>query len=276
MLFCLGGLTAQAQESRKPRTEPKTYSSDRELNERFPTPFLRAIVTKRAWLVQAMLEKGEQVNPSNGSPQNLIPLHAAILAADANMARLLIRYKAKVDAHDSKGLSALILACALRNVELVDVLIESGANVNYRALRSDLTPLVTAASGGSLEIAERLLIHGADANLMTSALGATPLMAAADSRAMVDLLISNGADVHRTDMRGWTALYYAISDGRLEKMKSLLTHGARTDVVDKDGVSPQMLIEREKDERRREAMTEALSAFLSRRDPATTRQKPIR
>ena len=99
--------------------------------------------------------------------------------------------------------------------------------------------------------AMRILVKGgADPNLATDA-GVTPLMVAAgigwsgnftqnapDSwMDAVQYCIELGADVNAIDRKGFTALHGAASRGDNEMVQYLVDHGARVDVVNKDGNS---------------------------------------
>lgn len=89
--------------------------------------------------------------------------------------------------------------------------IEEGADVNAR---DDvlLTPLIYAAIYDSLEVAELLLGAGADINGNVSGVGGmTPLMWAADKNSLkvAKLLIDKGADVNAKSKSGKTALIIA-------------------------------------------------------------------
>lgn len=99
-------------------------------------------------------------------------------------------------------------------------------NVNLADSFGD-TLLCTAAMRGSLEIVQFLLDAGADVNLKDSHDG-TPLHHASGRGhvSVVRLLLEKGALVDTFDQYGDTPLYYAYDDGHWETAQVLLEHGA--------------------------------------------------
>jgi len=61
-----------------------------------------------------------------------------------------------------KGRAALHLAVASENLEVVELLLQRGANVNVRSRQRRLTPLHVAAAQGSVNLVEHLLAANAD------------------------------------------------------------------------------------------------------------------
>jgi ankyrin repeat protein len=152
------------------------------------------------------------------------------------------------------------------SLELLQALLEGGANPNAR-VRKKLwfspsshdrswvdhrggTSFWRAAMSSDVEAMRILVKGGADANLATDA-GVTPLMVAAglgwsgnftqnapDSwMDAVKYCLELGADVNATDRKGFTALHGAASLGDNEMVQYLVDHGARVDLVNKDGNS---------------------------------------
>jgi ankyrin repeat protein len=100
------------------------------------------------------------------------------------------------------------------------------------------TPLYAAVAHNQLEIAELLLANGADVNTRDG-YGHTPLMQALwvyNHDKMVRLLLANGADLNLEDKWRMTALAYAAKQGQLEDAKVLLANDANVNVV--SGSSP--------------------------------------
>ena len=121
--------------------------------------------------------------------------------------------------------------------------IERGGDVNALD-REGRTPLFYAAMDGDAAIVTELLRHGADVNAKDKG-EETPLHFAARGYqpAILALLLKGGAGVDTADSNGNTPLWRAVFDsqGRGEAIQLLLNAGARPDLKNKHGVSPQEL-----------------------------------
>ena len=91
--------------------------------------------------------------------------------------------------------------------EMVQLLVEGGADVNSQRNGDKWTALHLASHMGSNETVEFLIANGADVNAMRSG-GGTPLSYAASwgHEEIVELLIAKGADVNAKDDDGRTPL----------------------------------------------------------------------
>jgi ankyrin repeat protein len=125
-----------------------------------------------------------------------------------------------------QGETPLMMAAIKGNLELVQKLVERGADIN----REGWAPLHYAASAGlehSVAIASYLLEHSAYIDA-ASPNGSTPLMLAAQysSEAMVKLLLEEGADVSLRNQQGQTAVDFARRSDR-DFMVQLLSTAVR-------------------------------------------------
>jgi ankyrin repeat protein len=123
-------------------------------------------------------------------------------------------------------------------VELIDLLVAAGADVNARNQRS-VTPLHMAARYGLALTAAALLRHGADANAR-DANKETPLYRAANlgHSDVANLLLEHGADPNLPDRLGQTSLHRAALKGNLAMIEALLRHGAALEAKDRRGNTP--------------------------------------
>lgn len=114
-----------------------------------------------------------------------------------------------INTPDSKGYSALIIAAYNNQPEIVNLLLENGANVNAADAAGN-TALMGACFKGFPEIAEILVQSGADVN-QRNLQGAPALTFAATfgQLAIAELLLKNGAVTNLPDSRGKTALDHA-------------------------------------------------------------------
>lgn len=155
--------------------------------------------------------------------------------------------------------AALAQAASYGDVELVDLLVAKGVNVNHRVADTGQTilmlaaahgfytqcgndPLVTSYPGNS-KIVKRLLESGAKVDEQDAAGNTALILAAQLGRSdSVKLLLEAGANVHLANEHGWTALIHAAnSSGSYDEaniteiIKRLLAAGAHVNAEDGQG-----------------------------------------
>ena len=109
----------------------------------------------------------------------------------------------------------------------VQRLIAKGADVNSKDKKYGNTALMWASYNGNVEIVQALIDKGADINANSNP-GRTALMWASISghKEVVQLLLAKGADVNSKDVDGNTALIHAADEGRTEIVQALIDKGA--------------------------------------------------
>ncbi|KAG2459630.1 ANFY1 protein, partial [Polypterus senegalus] len=141
------------------------------------------------------------------------------------------------EAHD--GQTPLHLAASWGLEEVVQCLLEFGANVNTQASiihsvqanvnsrvqdASKLSPLHLAVQAGSEIIVRNLLLAGAKVNELTKhRQTALHLAAQQDLSTICSVLLENGVDFAAVDENGNNALHLAVMHGRLNNIRVLLT-----------------------------------------------------
>jgi ankyrin repeat protein len=128
----------------------------------------------------------------------------------------------------SAGDTALIVATYMNHMQIAELLIRAGADVNEGG-HIGRTPLLKT---DDLRLTELLIMAGADVN-KSDETGRTPLMVAGMEEAK--LLIDSGADVNAKDNYGMSALMYAGERGDCETTELLLAHGADIHARSTDG-----------------------------------------
>ena len=191
-----------------------------------------------------------------GSSVTATPLHEAVLSGDAARVQALITPNLKINERDSSGVAAIHLAVLESNIELIEILINNGADVNiavnssrtesrFHAHLHEFTPLHIAANFhftanlNSFEMAGLLIANGADVNQKSDD-GQSPLHIAVrgGNDRLVELLIANGADVNAKDFEDYTPLHNAAWNGRLGVVEVLVSNGADINASAYDGRTP--------------------------------------
>ncbi|MBW7858494.1 MAG: ankyrin repeat domain-containing protein [Leptonema sp. (in: Bacteria)] len=121
---------------------------------------------------------------------------------------------------------ALVHAAQNNNFELVDRLLEAGADINSKN-RQGQTVLHFAAFWGPYSLVKRYVELGAKVDVADMN-GQTPIMLVYEFGSMraLQLLIDKGANVNKADKWGRTALMEAARADRLTAIKILLKAGA--------------------------------------------------
>jgi ankyrin repeat protein len=186
-------------------------------------------------VVRALLQR--QVDPNaKAKSYGVTPLHLAASYNHPEVAEILLEATEESPV-DKQGLTPLIIACAEGYLEVVKVLLEHCANteVTVRGANSR-TALHFAARGGHADVVEALLDDGANQDAVTVPDEETALHEAIRNGHLevVQVLLEEGADVDLPQLKGLTALHIAAKEGNAEIVESLLEHFADPDVLDKE------------------------------------------
>lgn len=237
----------------------------RDTRSRLPTPLHRAISRGDAAMVELLLSSGSSPNTSVGrggeAPTSLPALHLAVEKKNLAIVKLLLSYKVDLNGRDSFAYTALHDAASTGQVEIVEALLQAGADVNvpqlgYEApcgsgdehIPSNTTPLHLAAGHGNIATLKALLAAGAKVNAATKK-GTTPLMSVftfswkategAESRLpFAELLIAAGADVNAQNKYGQSVLDIARDTRHAEDPRTLQEHQAMITLLKKHGAQP--------------------------------------
>ncbi len=151
-------------------------------------------------------------------------LHFAAMAGRCDVAEVLLRHHADVNARDHRGTTALMEAChagpwkSEPAEEVIQLLLDHNAEID----------LFQAAAIGRTSLMEVILDRDAGQIDRLDDRGRTALYHAARNNrlAAVKLLIERGADVNRSDAVGIAALHRTSQESSDELIQYLIDHGA--------------------------------------------------
>ncbi len=166
-------------------------------------------------------------------------IHGACEDGDIAAVRAELAYGCPVDLKWMRDFTPLQIASLEGHLEVVALLIEHGADINFRDGDTGMAPLHNASIRGHLEICELLLAHGAQVNVIAED-GSTPLIDAASNNddvvPVTQLLIERGAKINHQGISGTTALHEAARSGAHSVAALLLKCGADKSLTDEDEV----------------------------------------
>ncbi|KAK8010116.1 hypothetical protein PG990_009081 [Apiospora arundinis] len=216
-------------------------------NTETPLTFLLGWKNYSKKAARLLIEAGADVNTPDedeDEDEGNTPLIYASRANDLETATLLINHGADVNFRNVSGWSPLSIAHSEGYHDLARLLVDRGAD--YKHQDSDgYAQLHSAAAVGELELVRLLINHGAEVNAQTTE-RETPLYFAAlhDNLEVVKFLVKHGADINVQTVEGNTPLYEAVYYRRLEIAEYLFTHGADINVHSVKGESPLSLAQK--------------------------------
>jgi len=121
-------------------------------------------------------------------------------------------------------------------------------NVNFQDVTFQATMLATASCFGYLEIVKLLIEAGADVDQKERTSGSTALIGAAenDHTAVLEFLITKGADMNAVDAGGRTALMHACENGKIDSIETLIRYGADESIKTKANKDARKLCQNDK------------------------------
>uniref|UniRef100_A0A6C0B7C7 Uncharacterized protein n=1 Tax=viral metagenome TaxID=1070528 RepID=A0A6C0B7C7_9ZZZZ len=128
------------------------------------------------------------------------------------------------------------------SINIVNLLLTNGAQIELTTAISGFTSLYRAVKSGSIKIVDILLKNGAkpsidiiDTSQLYSCLHLAVLN---NSNKIIKLLLDNGADINSKDIKLQAPLHFAVSQGSLEIVKLLIKSGADISSKTKNGQTP--------------------------------------
>ncbi|XP_019768802.1 protein fem-1 homolog B isoform X2 [Dendroctonus ponderosae] len=174
-------------------------------------------------------------NLSDDEGQECSPLVAAARCGHEKVIRILLNKfnpdieqegVVKFDGYVIEGATALWCAACAGHLNVVKILVTSGADVNH-STKTNSTPLRAACFDGRLDIVKYLTCHKADIHLANKYNNTCLMIAAYKGHVdVVSFLLRNGANPNERALCGATALHFSAECGYLEVVKELLSYNA--------------------------------------------------
>ncbi len=215
------------------------------------TPLLHAVTQNKIQHVELLLAQGASLilhNRNHWTPlyvaanKNLMEI-AQLLVTSENASAQMINYP------NTAGGTALMIASMHGYIEMINLLLDNGADINHQD-RINWNALMKAADKGHADVVARLLERGADYTI-TDNNGFNPLTLAAKAghSATVEIILQlEDINVDALDQKNRTALFYAVQRKHLDVVRVLVDAGANINEADINHTSPLMLAEQNHDD----------------------------
>ena len=224
--------------------------------------------------IEEFLKAGIDINEQ--SSWGYTPLGIAIdFGREIEFIEFLISKGAALDEHSS-GHTPLQIAIKNGNLPVVELLVEKGVDINLIDKDLETSPLdfalrekqdeiaeflrengakgglgmtfTTAVQRGNIEVIKQHIAAGKDVNMEYRGwtLLGNSITGRQSSKAVIELLIENGANLDTPNRRGETPLHVAIDENHMEIAMLLISKGASVEASDKYGRTPIALIYKER------------------------------
>lgn len=200
--------------------------------------FATSISSCKMEMIQMLLKEGVDINGVCESCYGQSAIQIAMEYSNFELVEELMQRGANLEVNSNMGRTLLHSVSHSNNIDLAKKLIESGLDVNAKD-EDGATALHFAAGNGEFEMFKFLEENGADLNVIENK-GFTLMMNAARSGnvELINYLIEKGISVNSVSDEIWTPFLFACMENHLEAAKTLLKRNAFVNVMNKDGETP--------------------------------------
>ncbi|CAC5396484.1 unnamed protein product [Mytilus coruscus] len=202
------------------------------VNDLEETPLFLACRSGNTECVELLVASQCDINSSNVEGKS--PLHIACSEENADIVGILLNTDyCKIDHCDNDNNTALMISCERCNMEIEQLLILHGCNLNTANVHGR-TALHIASTIGSTEIVQLLISNECEINLCDND-NQTPLNLAIENyqKTCIELLLSYSCDVNICTIDGQTSLHIACKTGQVDIVEFILNSN-RCDVDKSD------------------------------------------
>ncbi|KAI5924010.1 ankyrin repeat-containing domain protein [Camillea tinctor] len=187
-----------------------------------------------AAITRLLLEKEADPNLKNDSAET--SLHIATKWGYHDTVKTILEFNPSMETKQE----ALVLAITNNNEDIVDLLLDAGADPS-RAPSNGTSLLLEAVIAGRSKLVKRLLEYSIpletakdkyDLTILNRAVLCTPT-GDVDRFSIVKYLVNRGADIESADVDGYTSLTQAVCMQNEEVVKYLISRGAKVDIEGK-------------------------------------------
>ena len=210
------------------------HNADPNPNGTSETPLIIAFRKRDYKIMKLLLEKGANVNGLIDNCQTIVM--SASSKGYQDIVELCLNHNCDLNITDRFGWTALTLACVFDHVNIVELLLNAGANPNVKFGNEGQTALILVIKKGYFEIAKLLLLKGADPNIIDINQNTALHYSIVNGHQNITvLLLENNANPNVSDCEHVTLLMLASKIGCYDIVKLLLDREADTNLSDDDG-----------------------------------------
>ncbi len=199
-------------------------------------------------MLKTMIRKGVDVNLTEDRPgeAGVTPLHEACACGHVEVVKMLMAAGSDDTLKDGDGKTPAHYALKKKRIGGRELTGQERADVLRELIHVDLpdedgnTPLLLLPDAGNIrELLPIFIEKAADIN-HANRQGQTFMMLRTNKDTVKELLLA-GADLHKADNHGNTALHYALKCGNAETACYLIRKGADYNRVNKEGMTPMQM-----------------------------------
>ncbi|MGM0608450.1 MAG: ankyrin repeat domain-containing protein [Candidatus Muiribacteriota bacterium] len=176
---------------------------------RTKTPLIEAVYSGHNRIVKTLIKYGAHVNDRTADYD--YPLAIAVANNKKNIVKTLVEANANINKEQEMGVTPLIRYLDRKDYDMVEFLLQNGADPDKPSGTDNKYPLIFAIDMGCLDLCDLLLEYNADINMRFTNRKITPLIYAVENEKydLAKKLIEKGAQINLLDNLGNSALYYA-------------------------------------------------------------------
>lgn len=172
-------------------------------------------------MLRLLIELGADVDAQNDNLRTALMM--AAFFGKLSLVKLLKHFHASYNLRDNSGMTALHYAIDGGDIDTINYMLQTGADVNAVDIQNGWSPLIRAACmNADAEVAHILIKHNADVNILDNEKKSALMIATINGNVpFVDILLKNKADIYITNKFGKSLYELAKSMDRIEMIEFL-------------------------------------------------------